>query len=278
MQPATAPFILRSIYKDDYLVDTRVVAPATELLTNVFGAQWTNRYDKHITPISKGVYRLFSMCKGPTLGEEFCDLLPVVGKNPYRTVGATRGTILSLLFMVEPATLFYLSRRFFPSIPSHDVISIIHKVVSCLLFLFEGFGTIPHRLTRVKFLSLQPSQVLKQGSGAPGAYFTLGLVLVVELVVRMWRYSKQKAKNNAQVAQIESSSDDEEYEKNGKCMLCLSHRKCPTATQCGHIFCWNCICEWIHSNPAEAICPFCRQHITSHSLVTLYFYASPQAS
>lgn len=35
----------------------------------------------------------------------------------------------------------------------------------------------------------------------------------------------------------DSVDNEEKMQINGKCMLCLSYRKCPTSTQCGHVFC-----------------------------------------
>ncbi|RYC65362.1 hypothetical protein CHU98_g791 [Xylaria longipes] len=41
-----------------------------------------------------------------------------------------------------------------------------------------------------------------------------------------------------------------------KCTLCLEELKDPAATQCGHVFCWACIGDWVREKPE---CPLCRR-------------------
>lgn len=51
-----------------------------------------------------------------------------------------------------------------------------------------------------------------------------------------------------------------------KCTLCLEEMKDPAATQCGHVFCWDCIGDWVREKPE---CPLCRREAMAQHILPL---------
>jgi peroxin-10 len=51
-----------------------------------------------------------------------------------------------------------------------------------------------------------------------------------------------------------------------KCTLCLDELKDPAATQCGHVFCWECIGDWVKEKPE---CPLCRREAMVQHILPL---------
>ncbi|KDR85245.1 hypothetical protein GALMADRAFT_233991 [Galerina marginata CBS 339.88] len=66
---------------------------------------------------------------------------------------------------------------------------------------------------------------------------------------------------------LDVSSIPKEIRASRNCTLCLEERTDSCATECGHLFCWNCIVGWGREKPE---CPLCRQSLLLDKLLPIY--------
>ena len=83
----------------------------------------------------------------------------------------------------------------------------------------------------------------------------------------------QQAKKQKRVPKNEQPSitppKGPQPKKTPKCAICLDEIGKPTATKCGHVYCDQCIREWIRAQKTKSRCPQCRKKVGLSGLTKL---------
>ncbi|KAG5683664.1 hypothetical protein PVAND_012931 [Polypedilum vanderplanki] len=110
-----------------------------------------------------------------------------------------------------------------------------------------------------------------------GGYKFLGIVTLLQVVFSLLLKLKEKHEEK-KLRKIERETRESTQsrlqlqlpnEDTKKCILCLEGRINLTSTSCGHLYCWNCICDWLKY---KSECPICREHLTQSSVIFLQNY------
>lgn len=168
----------------------------------------------------------------------------------------------------------------FPRSAVSAIFDVATRIHLALFYWYGHYYSVPDRVLRIR--RVQTS--IETGSNTPVGVRILALVVVVQLIADMLRASR-RALRRLHVAQNRSEAqtsskiwgdvvknlvwpeatvlrsrgnnfDCEEISTDNNagnhttknCTLCLEGVRDPTVTTCGHVFCWDCICNWCSSN------------------------------
>ncbi|KAF9015422.1 hypothetical protein BDQ17DRAFT_1395712 [Cyathus striatus] len=246
------------------------------------GTRWLHRWGAELDVLVKLVY--YGMTTGratQTLGEEYTDIWQY-----------------SLAHGVSSQSGYLnLSRRLQAVSNWLEVITEINLAV---FYLKGSYYDLTKRIMKIQHLSSVPQDPHTH----PPSYSLLGIMILVRLTYRLLNaFYPSRERNIAEprsdlhtvllddrpISYIRNASDlEEEIVKSAEydegsaldlkmiqstqrgsrnCTLCLEERTFTSATECGHLFCWNCIVGWGREKPE---CPLCRQTLNLGRLLPIH--------
>lgn len=212
-----------------------------------------------------------------TPGEEYAAIVPVHVATARTTLPAQRIlAALALSQLVKSDDVRWGLRLawgllgeqagIFPGDAAASVLDAMGRLRTAAFYMYGKFDDLGHRLLDVRHVRIAP----RVGGTSQGTLRLLGLLVAVQVAVeagRALRKAIARARRGADgrlcypghmeflkrmvkawVRPPQAEEEGEEEEGSTKCILCLGGMKDATMTSCGHVFCWNCICNWCSSN------------------------------
>lgn len=211
-----------------------------EQLRDVLGPRRLHRWLKGDSrSLSAILYYLLTHSAGTmTLGEEYCQLLPVdIEAGDFPALWKRLVVALSAAWTPGPWGL---------------VLVLVHRA----LFYWQGrYPDVIRRVLNLRYIYF-PRRI-PESPRLNVIYLLVGLVtfgIALSQAQALWHNSPRLSANPLHAMEEEEEGEEANYLE--KCSLCLGQRQDTTVATCGHLFCWTCLLEWLK---VKQQCPLCRQ-------------------
>lgn len=289
---ATQAEIIRTVQKD--LQFSELINENLQNVTEVLSNNNRNfnliKLNSLINVFSKIVYHGFATVNQlQTLGEEYTGIIQVNGQklalpNKFLQIIAIILEHGGLQFTIKVLKVFERNVRNSSDILpeakekllklieitrfSIPYISAIHNGV---FYLNAGKYQLSKRFTGINYVLVR--YWLHQNHSVKG-FKILGLVTLFNVFVSILLHLKTYLNSTKTLLTSQKQTPVKSFEilpevSTEKCILCLEFRRNTTVTECGHLFCWTCICEWLQY---KSECPVCRESMKRSSAIPLMNY------
>lgn len=179
----------------------------------------------------------------------------------------------------------FITKFQFPSLD--DISSKLEEIEFCYFFINGNFYNFIQRIFNIRYNLKSDNKTQNDLINSDG-FKILGYIISFKLICQFIIFIKHNTsiinkirkdyKNNLPITESQRNLNLHLEKKKAlnlkpttlnrkQCLLCMETRKNTSATLCGHLFCWECITNYLQSTPA---CPFCRSECYPQGVILIH--------
>ncbi|XP_015523266.1 peroxisome biogenesis factor 10 [Neodiprion lecontei] len=268
--------ILRARQRDDMFV-TNLRENLSELMHKLGGSKLLLHIVQSELPAKFAYFIATTAMNNQTIGEEYTGIIQADLKA-LKVPSLAARTLAILLECFGEQVLIRILDRLLVSInnPGNELtpeaksilnfsltrlrtaIPIVILAHRGLFYILGRYYSLSKRIAGVDYIKVYGR---RPAEGISWGLRLLGVATIAQCLLKLWSSRQLSASEEAKTVEITKGLGTDSR----SCQLCLEVVP-TTATPCGHLFCWQCISDWLAARPQ---CPLCREYAHPSRIIYL---------